>query len=388
MSDRELRCNYFDNDDCRSCSLLASSEPFSIEKKRERLLSAFAASRLGPQKIERCFQLDWPFPSRAKAKFSVSGSMREPIIGLLDRSLKGIPLLACPLHYPVINRLCKALVKLLPEMRAVPYDALKDRGELKGLIISCNAAEDQLMLRFVLRSRRWLPELAKWHEILLEQFPELTVISANIQPVPHQILEGEEEVLLSNEKFIWQDFSQLSMAYAPGSFMQVTPQLADILYAEGAEMLRAAGCRSVSDFFCGAGGFLRHAAKAGIRGIGYEIAERSLLAARETQRQAGLSGVDFKQVSLTDNLDGIEPADAAICNPPRRGLGEALKKHLMQGSESYQCLLYSSCNPDTLIADLEELRLKFSLERVQLYDMFPLTDHMEVLCLVKSVTRS
>ena len=65
-------------------------------------------------------------------------------------------------------------------------------------------------------------------------------------------------------------------------------------------------------------------------------------------------------------------------NPPRRGIGPALAATLERGPA--RTLVYSSCNPVTLAADLARLP-SFEVARARLFDMFPQTTHAEVLVL-------
>ncbi|HNO39267.1 MAG TPA: 23S rRNA (uracil(747)-C(5))-methyltransferase, partial [Marmoricola sp.] len=62
-------------------------------------------------------------------------------------------------------------------------------------------------------------------------------------------------------------------------------------------------------------------------------------------------------------------------NPPRRGIGELAQT--LEGS-GVERILYSSCNPRSLAADLARLA-SYEVERARLFDMFPQTEHAEVL---------
>ena len=72
-----------------------------------------------------------------------------------------------------------------------------------------------------------------------------------------------------------------------------------------------------------------------------------------------------------------------IVNPPRRGIGAGLAAQLQAAAEAgtLTTLLYSSCNPATLAADLRRMPALRPV-RARLFDMFPHTDHAEVLVLL------
>ena len=60
-------------------------------------------------------------------------------------------------------------------------------------------------------------------------------------------------------------------------------------------------------------------------------------------------------------------------DPPRAGLDPATTE-LVCGFDN---LIYISCNPETLAANLELICRSHRLERFALFDQFPYTNHME-----------
>jgi len=68
--------------------------------------------------------------------------------------------------------------------------------------------------------------------------------------------------------------------------------------------------------------------------------------------------------------------DLLVVNPPRRGIGAELAGRI--DNSGVGRMLYSSCNPVSLAADLEAMP-SLRVRRAQLFDMFPHTDHAEVL---------
>lgn len=70
-----------------------------------------------------------------------------------------------------------------------------------------------------------------------------------------------------------------------------------------------------------------------------------------------------------------------LLDPPRGGCSEGVMRNLAK--QPFQKLLYISCNPSTLVRDLQRLNEysdnRMRITRVQPFDMFPQTDHVEVL---------
>ncbi len=76
-------------------------------------------------------------------------------------------------------------------------------------------------------------------------------------------------------------------------------------------------------------------------------------------------------------------SDLIIVNPPRTGLSKEVLPYLKAKE-----ILYLSCMPSTLAHDLERLSPRYSLDKVQAFDMFPQTTHIETLVKLKMSTIS
>jgi tRNA (uracil-5-)-methyltransferase len=60
-------------------------------------------------------------------------------------------------------------------------------------------------------------------------------------------------------------------------------------------------------------------------------------------------------------------------DPPRAGLDNETLKLVAQ----FDTVIYISCNPDTLAANLEALDVTHEIKVCALFDQFPLTKHIE-----------
>ena len=91
-----------------------------------------------------------------------------------------------------------------------------------------------------------------------------------------------------------------------------------------------------------------------------------------------LTGVrEFRRLKDVD-LSGYQFGTVFV-DPPRAGLDPATLE-LVKG---YQRILYVSCNPETLAANIAELQDSHRLTRCALFDQFPYTHHMESAVLLE-----
>lgn len=73
--------------------------------------------------------------------------------------------------------------------------------------------------------------------------------------------------------------------------------------------------------------------------------------------------------------------DVVFLDPPRAGChSDVIDKTLQLSPTS---IFYVACHPVSLARDLKPLIQKYKIEYLQIFDMFPQTDHFETLCLLK-----
>lgn len=411
-------CQLHDASLCRSCPNLDLPLAQQLQLKQSAVQATLAGQ------VETAAWLE-PFASapshfRNKAKLAVSGTTHAPVLGLVDRFDNGTDLTSCPLHVNEIKAALAPLTRAITHMGLQPYSIVKRRGELKHVLITASA-NGQLMVRFVLRSTAQLPAIRKGAPRLQSELPGLRVLSVNIQPRPAAILEGEREIILSQDSTLDMPLylpeldadgvvvnnkkSVLPLVLPPQSFFQTNSDVAAGLYAQARAWARdyaggQAGAltgepgagrahsdatqssQSIWDLYCGVGGFALALAQPGAQVLGVEVSAPAIDGARAAAAQLGLTSPqvrfeagDASVLDASGQVYGHDKPDLLVVNPPRRGIGELAAS--IEGS-GIQRVLYSSCNPASLTKDLEVMS-SYRVRRARLFDMFPHTNHAEVL---------
>ena len=371
-----MHCALYDAGRCRSCQWLELPLTQQLADKmanlRELLAGHPAARWLAPVSgPETAF--------RNKAKMVVSGTVERPLLGMLHRDGTPEDLTDCPLYPPSFEPVFAALKPFIARAGLTPYNVARKRGELKYLLLT-ESQHGGMMLRFVLRSAAKLEQLRAALPWLQQQLPQLKVITANIQPVHMAIMEGEQEIFLSDQQALAENFNGVPLWIRPQSFFQTNPTVASQLYATARDWVRALPVNHMWDLFCGVGGFGLHCATPQMRLTGIEIAPEAIACAKQSAAQLGLTNLHFQALDSTQfatHEDDIP--QLVLVNPPRRGIGAELCDYLSRMAPPY--IIYSSCNARTMAADIDRLQ-GYRVERVQLFDMFPHTAHYEVLTLL------
>ncbi|EOU9540507.1 23S rRNA (uracil(747)-C(5))-methyltransferase RlmC [Cronobacter dublinensis] len=372
-----MHCALYDAGRCRSCQWIEQPLDTQLADKMTELRALLAELSVG----DWCAPVSGPEQAfRNKAKMVVSGSVEKPLLGMLHRDGTPVDLTECPLYPASFYTVFTALKPFIARAGLTPYNVARKRGELKYLLLTESTLDGGLMLRFVLRSTTKLEALRAALPALLAQLPQLTVVTANIQPVHMAIMEGDEEIWLTEQQALAENFNGVPLWIRPQSFFQTNPTVASALYAAARDWVRALPVHHMWDLFCGVGGFGLHCATPEMTLTGIEIAPEAIASASASAQQLGLRNVHFQALDSTDFATGQQAVpDLVLVNPPRRGIGEALCDYLSRMAPQY--IIYSSCNARTMAKDIRQLP-GYRIARVQLFDMFPHTAHYEVLTLL------
>lgn len=413
-----MLCQLHDASLCRSCPNLDLPLAQQLQLKQ----SAVQATLAGQVEARAWLEPFASAPSqfRNKAKLAVSGTTHAPVLGLVDRFDNGTDLTSCPLHVNEIKAALAPLTRAITRMGLQPYSIVKRHGELKHVLVTASA-NGQLMVRFVLRSTAQLPAIRKGAPRLQNELPGLRVLSVNIQPRPAAILEGEREIILSQDSTLDMPLylpelgadgvvvnnkkSVLPLVLPPQSFFQTNSDVAAGLYAQarawardyaggqavaltgepgagGAHPDATQSSQSIWDLYCGVGGFALALAQPGAQVLGVEVSAPAIDGARAAAARLGLTSPqvrfeagDASVLDVSGQVYGHDKPDLLVVNPPRRGIGELAAS--IEGS-GIKRVMYSSCNPASLAKDLEVMS-SYRVRRARLFDMFPYTNHAEVL---------
>ncbi|HET9957618.1 MAG TPA: hypothetical protein VFQ61_24140 [Polyangiaceae bacterium] len=164
------------------------------------------------------------------------------------------------------------------------------------------------------------------------------------------------------------------------SFMQVNSGVNDLLIREIQELALSCGARTALDLYSGTGNFSLALLAAGLNVTSVEMDGLAFAGYRRalTERGEQLSGA-VCDVSEAANrlLDSGAAYDLVIANPPRAGLGKAAPRC---ASLSRTHFVLCCCRAESFARDARVLTQSgLQLVRLMAFDMFPGTEHLEVL---------
>ncbi|WP_084125658.1 23S rRNA (uracil(747)-C(5))-methyltransferase RlmC [Demequina sp. NBRC 110054] len=379
-----MQCDYFDAGVCRSCALLETPYSRQLADKDDAVRRTLGATAEGARWLSPVASPEAGF--RTKAKMVVGGTVEAPTLGILDAEGAGVDLQGCGLYPESLASAFAPLAEFVTRASLEPYDLPTRRGELKNILVTVSP-DDELMVRFVMRSTESLARIRKHLPWLREQLPRLAVASLNVLPEHKAVVEGEREILLTERESLPMRLDALTLHLRPQSFFQTNTGVARELYRQAREWIAAADPADAWDLYCGVGGFALQALAPGREVLGVEVSEQAIASAsltRDELVEAGVPGADRARF-LADDATAFALAQArapelVVVNPPRRGIGPELAAWL-ERSEA-RTVVYSSCHPGSLARDLAAMPSLRPVE-IRVMDMFPHTTHAETAVLLQ-----
>lgn len=171
--------------------------------------------------------------------------------------------------------------------------------------------------------------------------------------------------------------------YPLNSFFQVNPEVLNQILTIAGMRFETFGCSTLVDAYCGVGVFVLALTRRNQRGIGIEVDNAAIAAARANAARQEAHHVTFLQGRAEARLERAlrdSPADntCLVLDPPRAGCSAPVLHAIIRHRPRH--LLYLSCVPPILARDLKQLvQSGYRLVRVQPFDMFPQTAHIECL---------
>ena len=172
----------------------------------------------------------------------------------------------------------------------------------------------------------------------------------------------------------------------PLSFWQSHRDAPNVLLDAVLDLANVAAGDDVVDLFSGVGLFAVPLAKL-VGPSGHVAAvESSSFAVRDGRTNAtGLKQLKVREWSVTPRSvnDTVREGSIVVLDPPRQGLAKGVAESLVRRRP--RRLVYVSCDAATFARDLKIfLGNGFSLAQLRIFDLFPMTEHAELVALLDS----
>ena len=363
-------------------------------------------------KVPLTVKSDYPYGYRNKLQMPIGVDKDgNTVIGFYaERSHRIVPITACAIHPDWSETLIETMRRFIDETGVHGYDETQKTGELRHMVAREIGGKFIFTLVSVKRDLRGTSRLI---ELLKEHFSKFTLY-LNVNDKDTNVIFGEEFHLLYGAGFFEAEECGIRYEAGPVTFLQVNENVRTKLYKEALKTVTGEGDEVVIDAYSGGGLLTAMIAKKCKRVYGIELEKEASKCADELKRKNGLDNMTNICGYVEEKLPSVLETEKGekvrlILDPPRAGIARSVLYALLESGIPKLTLI--SCNPATLARDLgvltgrlienekgeltknpayqalaenETLAGYYEVERVQPYDMFPQTKHVETLvCLAR-----
>ncbi|MFD2966913.1 23S rRNA (uracil(1939)-C(5))-methyltransferase RlmD [Sphingobacterium bambusae] len=264
------------------------------------------------------------------------------------------------------------------------YDLRAHEGALRNLIIrTSSTGEIMLIVVFAYPTEE---QVASLMDHIHQQFPNLASLLYIINQKRNDTIFDQEIHVFAGRDFIYEEMEGLKFKVGPKSFYQTNSAQAYELYKITREFADLKGDERVYDLYTGAGTIANFVARSAREVIGVEYVPSAIEDAKINSSINGIANTkffagDMKDVLTADFVALHGKPDVVITDPPRAGMHVDVVNRILEMEADK--VVYVSCNAATQARDLALLQDKYEVVRIKPVDMFPHTQHVENVVLLR-----
>ena len=364
---------------CGGCEYSGIPYEEQLQKKEKRvakLLREFG-------KVEPIVGMQYPYYYRNKVHAVYAQKKNgEVICGTYEKdSHRVVDIESCLLENKGSTAIIRDIRGLLRSFKIKPYNEDTGYGLLRHVLVRHAHATGEVMVVLVLASPV-MPSKNNFVKALRKMHPEITTVVLNINGRNTSMVLGEQEKVLYGKGYIVDELMGMRFRISAKSFYQVNPIQTKHLYQGALDMAGLTGKERVLDAYCGTGTIGLIASRDAKEVTGVELNRDAVRDAITNAKTNQVKNICFVCQDATEYIckaaEKKENFDVVLMDPPRAGSTKEFVDAVI--SLAPERVVYVSCNPQTLARDLKWFRRGYKVEKMRPYDMFPLTDHCEVVC--------
>lgn len=336
-------------------------------------------------RVKEIIGMENPLHYRCKVQAAFSKDRTGIISGVFQSATHRIvPIDSCMIEDTEADAIIVTIRNLMKSFKLKPFDQNQNSGFLRHILVRKGFYTGQIMVVLVTATSIF-PSCRSFINALLGRHPEITTILQNVNDKPTNLILGEKSIVLYGEGFIEDSILDCNFRISPKSFYQVNPVMTTKLYSKAIEYMSLSGTETVIDTYCGTGTIGILTSKNAKKVIGVEVNADAIKDANFNAKCNGIENIEFFNADASDFMVEMassgETADVVIMDPPRAGSTERFMRSVV--TLSPEKIVYVSCNPETLARDLNYfIKNGYNVRRIQPFDMFPHTNHIEAVVLL------
>jgi len=359
-------CKYFG--ECGACRIYESGYESQLDEKLQLNIARFTPYYKGKISVFKSLESHY----RSRSEFKIWHKEDEIFYAMNHVDKKGVVLIdECPQVNEHIMRLMPKLLSAIEEH--------KIGFKLFGAdFLSSSSGEIVVSLLYHRRLD------GEWQEKAMQIAEQLGIYIIGRSRKQKRVIGQDyitEKLTISSKEYAFK--------YIENSFTQPNPRVNEQMISWAMEMFASAK-NDLLELYCGAGNFTIPFANIFDKVLATEISKSSINAAKANMLLNDIDNIEFVRMSVeefVEALDGVREfrrmkeidindynISSIFVDPPRSGMDETSCLF----ASRYEHIVYISCNPETLVNDLDILSKTHEVVAMALFDQFPYTHHVEM----------
>ncbi len=370
---------------CGGCCFQQLSYNAQLAYKSNKVQEQF--KRIGHMDVavEPCIGMDDPYYYRNKIQMPFTKDKKGNVYcGFYKQNTHVlVPVDECFIEDRRSVHILQTIKKLCKSMRVDPYQEDQRRGVLRHVLIKTSYYQKQIMVVLVTTIDSF-PGRGNFVSALTKECPEITTVVQNINSRDTNVILGEKERILFGKGFIEDSLCGLNFHVSAKSFYQTNPIITEKLYSKAIELAALTKEDIAFDAYSGIGTIGLIASRSCKQVLSVELVPAAVRDGIGNAKRNGVTNFsmycDDASAFMTRMAKNKEPVDVLFMDPPRKGADERFLNALI--ALKPERVVYVSCDPSTLARDVAYLQKSYSVSKVQPFDMFPQTSHVETVVLL------
>jgi len=295
----------------------------------------------------------------------------------------------CYLQAEPSNDLRNSINQYAKEQGISYYDVRQHTGALRNLIIRTSSTGEIMVI--VVFAHADEEQVANLMTFVDTRFPQITSLLYILNTKMNDTIFDQEVKSWKGPEYIHEEMpggngKAIRFRVGPKSFYQTNSIQALKLYEITRDFAGFKGDELVYDLYTGAGTIANFIAGHVREVVGVEYVPTAIEDAKVNSEINNITNTkffagDMKDVLVADFVAEHGKPDVIITDPPRAGMHADVVARLMEIEAPK--IVYVSCNAATQARDLVVLKEKYDTVKIQPVDMFPHTQHVENVVLLK-----
>ncbi len=301
----------------------------------------------------------------------------------------------CPIQNNLFDEIIETVRELASKYKIVAYagrlgPGTQSSGWLRHICVRAGMNTGEYLLTLVAVNEH-LSRSQEFAAELMQRFPKLVGVCININTNTTNVIYGDKTKVIKGKGYLSEKVNDLRFKISATSFFQVNTVQAERLLKIIGEMIGGRDIASqrldsvILDAYCGVGLFSLALSKYAKQVIGIEEIKQSIEDARFSAKENNIQNVTFINGKVENKINDLfdkNKIDIIVLDPPRAGCNKTILASIAEHKVSK--IIYVSCNPSTLVRDVEILKSKnYKIKTIQPIDMFPHSYHIETVVLLE-----